>query len=149
VRCERFSSRQHQRVLVDEADRREVLLGIEREIWIERYVGGDLQIVQEQRVAVRRRARDPASSDGGAAAAYVLDHEILLELLGKSRREPARDLIRGSAGRIWDDDRDQTARVILRASGPGANNKHHGENKMHRLSHDMPLSVWLTFSPME
>ena len=60
---------QHQRVGVDHGDRQEVLLGVERQRLVERDVRGDLQVVDEQRVAVGRRARDALARDVGAAAA--------------------------------------------------------------------------------
>ena len=87
---ERFASDQHQRVVVDEGDRREVLLGIERQVRMQRHIGRDLQIVQQQGMAVRGRARDPAGGDRGGAAADILDDEALPELLGEFRRQHAR-----------------------------------------------------------
>ena len=81
---------------------------------IERHVRGDLQVVQQQRVAVGRAARDAAGGDGGAAAADVLDDEVLPELLGKSRRQHARELIGRAAGRVGHDDGDGAARIVLR-----------------------------------
>ena len=50
VRRQRLAPDQHQRVVVDEGDRREVLLGVEGKVRVQRDVGGNLQIVQQQRV---------------------------------------------------------------------------------------------------
>ena len=115
VRLERLAADQHQRVVVDEDDRREVFLGVERQVLVERDVGRNLQIVQQQRVAVRRRMGDAAGGDGGAAAADVLDDEILLRASPTATwRQHARELVGRPAGRIGHDDGDGAARILLR-----------------------------------
>src|SRR3954452_8658538 len=81
VGLERLAADQHQWIVVDEDDRREVFLSVERQVLVERNVGRDLQIVQQQRVAVWRPAGDTASGDGGGAATHVLDNDVLSELL--------------------------------------------------------------------
>ena len=111
---ERLAPDQHQRVGVDHGDRHEVLLGVERQRLVERHVGRDLQIVDEQRVAVGRRARDARAGDVGAAAADVLDDEILPELGRELRRDLARDLVGRPAGRVGHDDGDRPRRIGLR-----------------------------------
>src|SRR5205807_4146972 len=78
---ERLAPDEDQRIAVDERYGCQLLLGVVGKLRIERDVGGDLQVVQEQRIAVRRGARDAARSDRGAAAAHVLDNEALSELL--------------------------------------------------------------------
>jgi hypothetical protein len=117
VGLQRLAADQHQRIVVDEDDGREVLLGIERQIVVERDIGRNLQIVQEQRMAVRRRARDPAGGDGGAAAAHILHDEILPELLRQYRRQHARELVGRTTRGIRHDQGDDAARILLCRAG--------------------------------
>ena len=111
---------QHQRVGVDHGDRQEILLGVERQRLVERHVRRDLQIVDEQRVAVGRRARDALAGDVGAAAADVLDDEVLAELGRELGRDLPRHLVGRAAGRIGHDDGDRPRRIGLRVRGGDA-----------------------------
>ena len=110
----RFAPDQHQRIAIDEYDRRQVLLGIERKLLIERHVCGDLQIVQQQRVAVGRRLHDLVGRDDGAAAADVFDDEILLELVCQCGCDLSCGLVGRAAGRVGHDDGDGPARIVVR-----------------------------------
>ena len=101
-------------------DRDEVLLGVERQRLVERDVRRNLQIVDEQRVAVGRRARDALAGDVGAAAADVLDDEVLAELGRELRRDLARHLVGRPAGRVGHDDGDGPRRIGLRLRGRNA-----------------------------
>ena len=105
---------QHQRIGVDHGDRQEILLGVERQRLVERHVGRDLQIVDEQGVAVGRRARDALAGDVGAAAADVLDDEVLAELGRELRADLPRHLVGRAARRIGHDDGDRPRRIGLR-----------------------------------
>ncbi len=120
VRGERLSRRQHQRIVVDHPDRREILLGVERQRLVERDVGRKLQIGDVERVAVGRRARDALACDVCAAAADVLDDEVLAELGGEFRRKLARHQVGRPAGRVGHDDGDGPRRIGLRLRGRGA-----------------------------
>ena len=71
----------HQRIAIDEDDGDEILLGIERQILVQRDVRRNLQVMQEKRVAVRCRLCHLVGADDRAAAGDVLDDEALLELL--------------------------------------------------------------------
>jgi hypothetical protein len=114
VGLERLAADQHQRIVVDEYDGREILLGVEGQVAIERDVRGNLQIVQQQRVAVGRGAGDASGGDGGRAAAHILDDEILSQLVRQCRRQHARELIGRPSRRIGHDDGDHPARIWLR-----------------------------------
>ena len=114
---ERLAPDQHQRIGVDHGDRQEILLGVERQRLVERDVRRDLQVVDEQRVAVGRRARDALAGDVGAAAADVLDDEILAELGRELGRDLPRHLVGRAAGRVGHDDGDRPRRIGLRVSG--------------------------------
>jgi hypothetical protein len=116
VGLERLAADQHQRIVVDEDDGREILLGVERQVVVERDVRGNLQIVQQQRVAVGRGAGDASGGDGGRASAHVLDDEILSELVGERRRQHARELIGRPPRRIRHDDGDDAAWILLRGA---------------------------------
>ena len=90
---ERLPSDQQQGVGVYHGDRDEIFFSIERQRFVERDVGRDLQIVNEQRVAVGSRARHALTGDIGAAAADILDDEALPELGREFRRKLARNLV--------------------------------------------------------
>src|SRR5205807_7128065 len=99
---------------VDEAYRRQIALGVVGQLRpIEPDVRRNLQVVQEQRVAVGRRARDAAGSDDGVATAHVLDHKGLAELRAEPRREHARNLVSRPAGGKGHDDGDGLRRIVL------------------------------------
>ena len=149
VRRERLASDQHQRVLVDEGDRRQVLLGVETELRIERDIRRNLQVVQQQRVAVLGAARDPAGRDRGAAAADVLDDEILSELLGELRRQHARELVGRPARRIGNDDRDGAARIVLRGGvKPSATKRPASERRSDAFMELLPCELYVAFPLM-
>src|SRR5207253_9700066 len=114
VRREVLPPDEHQRIAVDERHRGEVLLGVVGQLRVERDVGGDLQVVQQQRMAVGRGARDAAGADRGAAAAHVVDDEGLAELLAEAGGELPRKLVGRPAGGVWHDDRDGARRIVLR-----------------------------------
>ena len=111
---ERLAPDEHQRVMVDEAHRRDVAFGVVRQLApVEPRIRRDLQVVHEQRVAVGRRAREPVRGDDRVAAAHVLDHEGLAELLVELRRELARDLVGRPSRREGNDDGHRLGRILL------------------------------------
>src|SRR6476646_10260029 len=79
--------------------------------------------MDEQRVTVGRGMRDPAGRDRGAAAADILDNEVLLELVLQRLGENTRHLVGRSARRVGDNDSDSLARIGLRPSRYGENEK--------------------------
>src|SRR6476659_3763109 len=72
-----------------------------------------------QRVAVGRGARRGDAGDDAAAAALVLDDEVLAERLAPALADDARDHVVAAAGRDRDDVADRLARERLRARLPG------------------------------
>ena len=77
---------------------REVVGDLEGELAVERGRGGHADVVQEQGVAVGRRARDPAGPDGAAGAADVLHHHLLAQRLRHPLGHQAGDRIGGPTG---------------------------------------------------
>ena len=114
ARRQRIASHQDQRVVVDEDDGGEILLGVVGEVPVERDIGRYLQVVQKQDVAVRCGARHAGRCDRHSAAAHVLDQEILLELLSQSRRDLPRQLVGRPTRGIGDNDVDDATRILLR-----------------------------------
>jgi hypothetical protein len=82
------------------ADRRKILLGIERQLGVERRrdgVAGDA--VEADRVAVGCRLGDDVGADIAARTALVLDNELLAGELAQFLADDARQHVRGGAGR--------------------------------------------------
>ena len=71
------SAHQHQRVFVDEHDRDDVFRCVEGQILQQRDVRRNLQVVQQQRVAVGRRLYEAVSREDRAGAGDILDDEVL------------------------------------------------------------------------
>src|SRR4029079_18412578 len=94
------------------------LLRVEGQVFDQRDIGRDLQVMQEQRVAIRRSVRDTAGGDNRAAARHVLDNKILAELLAQEIRDDARRFVGGPACRVGYDDGDGTALMTVRWSRP-------------------------------
>src|SRR5262245_24753684 len=65
-------------------------------------------------MAVRGRAGDTTGGDGGGAAADVLDHEVVSELLGELWRQHTGELIGRTARWIRHNERDRALRILLR-----------------------------------
>jgi hypothetical protein len=70
-----------------------------------------------ERVAVGRGLGDRVDADGERAARPVVDDYRLAQLLRQGRRDDARDVVGGAAGRLRDDQADRPLRV-LRGSRP-------------------------------
>ena len=105
----------------DEADRREILARIHAELGVEARVDRQRPgVAEQQRVAVRRGARDRARADGAPAAAAVVDGHGLAESVGQLLRHHARHGIDAAAGRVRHDQRDGARRKI---SGTGGRHK--------------------------
>ncbi len=133
-------------------DGREILHRVERRILVEVDVAGHHRIgADEQRVAVRRRARRIAGGDVAAhARAIVDDHRLApggIEPLG----DGARHKVTGGAGRIANHDSDGARGIILRRRRirDDAKHKNGGRERTQTLEHAMssrdpalPLNRW-------
>ena len=86
-----------------------------------RYSAGavlDADVVQQQRVAVGRGARDLGGAERAAGAADVLDdHRLAAERLAHRLGEVARDLVGRAAGGERDDDRDRLVGILGEGRG--------------------------------
>ena len=74
--------------------------------------GGRRRGRQVERVAVRRLAGDVLHGGEGAAAGPVLDHELLVELLGQVLGDQAREGVAAAARGGGDDDPDRPAGIV-------------------------------------
>ena len=105
----------------EQRDRREILHAVERH-------GGEQRVVhrvhahgvEQERVAVRRRARDRAGADIAGSAGAVLDHDRLAHRLMQMRCDDARQNVGRAAGRPRHQQRDRAARIGLREGGRGS-----------------------------
>src|SRR5262249_26363046 len=85
-------------------------------VFDQRDVGRDLQVMHEQRVAVRCSVRDPAGGDDRTTTRHVFDDEILAELLAQEICDNTCRFVGGPARRVGHDDGDSTAWMLLRRS---------------------------------
>ena len=107
---------EHVRIARDERNRRQVLQRVERHLAaVQRRVGREVVRLQDQRVAVRRRARDGFGRDQRVAARTVLDHDLLAHALRHLRGDDAREDVRSAAGRERHEHLDRLVRIVLRA----------------------------------
>jgi hypothetical protein len=104
-----------------ERHRREILVGIERQLGKQRGIHDVGAERDQQRIAVGRRPRRLGGADIAGRAGDVLDIELLAEMLGELLRGKARENVGRTAGLERDDDADRPARASLRpcAGGPG------------------------------
>ena len=102
---------QNQRIAVDHHHRLEVLQRVEGQGLEQRRVRRNLQVVQQQRVAVRLGLGDLVGCNDRAAAGDVFDDEVLSELLLQLFRDHPRKLVGRSAGRVGHDDGDVAIRI--------------------------------------
>ena len=99
-------------------DRREVLLGIERDLLVEALVGREGRDVAEQDgVAVRLRLGDEVRAEIGRGARLVLDHDRLADQLLHLLPDEAREEVGPAAGRIRHDQMDRLVGIGLREGG--------------------------------
>src|SRR5262245_27726299 len=95
-------------------DRREVLLGIERQLGEQRRVHDVGAERNEQRVAVRRRASGLRRADIAGRAGDVLHIKLLAEMLGELLRSKTREYVGRAAGLERHDDAHRPRRPRLR-----------------------------------
>src|SRR5262249_36564612 len=95
-------------------DRREVLLGIERQLGEQRWVHHVGAERDEQRVAVRRRAGGLRRADIAGRAGDVLDIKLFAEMLGELLRGEPRENVGRAAGLERHDDAHRPRRPRLR-----------------------------------
>ena len=99
----------------DQADRGEIGRGIVGRVFVERLIlrqhaGGS----EQERVAVRGRARDPCRPGDAASAGNILDHHLHAEALAHPRRNDACDHVGRAAGGVGHHHRDRSGRPLLR-----------------------------------
>jgi hypothetical protein len=101
--------------------RREILVGIERQLGKQRGVDDVGAKRNQQRVAVGRRPRRLRGAHVAGRAGDVLNIELLAEMVGELLRGKARENVGRAAGLERDDDAHRAARPRLgaRAGGPG------------------------------
>ncbi|HEX2538470.1 MAG TPA: hypothetical protein VHL13_09325 [Pseudolabrys sp.] len=140
------TGRHDHRRLADKDHRREIALRVVFDILVHQLVGGGLPGRGEQdRVAVRRRARDRGRADIAAGAALVFHDEGLAELLAEIVRETARDHVRGSAGREGDHERHRSGRPRVRAGRRGLRQHGQAQQRSHyrcKFRHVLPLRFY-------
>jgi hypothetical protein len=108
----------HQRVRRDQRNRLEVgqRVALQRVNGAGDHVGEPA--AEAERIAVRRRARDPPHADAAAGAArHIFDHHRLTQRHAHAVGDDAADRIEGAAGRERNDDRDWPRRINLRRGG--------------------------------
>ena len=98
----------------DARNRREVADEIEAERFIERRIDHLRGTSQEQRVAIRRRARRRIGPDVASGTWPVLDDELLSESLRQPLTDQARDDVRRPAGSEGNNDAHRSRRIGLR-----------------------------------
>ena len=98
---------QHHREAHDKRNRREIGHRVVAELRIDELVGGEEIAREEERVAVRRRARGCVGRDVAACAALVLDNDLLPPDFGELGTDNARDRVAAAAGRKRNDDADR------------------------------------------
>src|SRR5262249_24078063 len=74
---------------------------------------------EQQRVAVRRRARGGLGADVAAGARPVVDHDLLAQQLREAGRDDAGRGIGAATGREWRDQPNDAVRVSLRSNAVG------------------------------
>ena len=114
IRHKRIAADQYQGIAIDEHHRRKGFDGVKRQCLIERNIRGDLQIMDKQRVTIRRGTRDFFGTDDCTAAADILDNEALLELRQERLCNDARGLVGRAASRIGNDNGNVPAWILLR-----------------------------------
>src|SRR5262245_42721011 len=111
---QRIVGDQRQRVEEQVADRREVIVGIERKALEQELVVDDRFARQDaDGVAVRRSLRAGARPDIERAAGPVLDHDRLTQRLLQFVRERAGEDVSPAAGAERNDDPDGSRRIVL------------------------------------
>jgi hypothetical protein len=100
-----------QRHALDLADRRDVLLEIEVELFVERGVDRILRIDRHQRVAVGRHMGKGFGRDVAGGAGPGLDDELLVQPFRHEIRDQACDDVGGAAGRLADDHAHRARRI--------------------------------------
>ena len=97
----------------DHADRGEARDRIERQVRLDRGVGGERRRQQAERVAVGRRLRDQRRADRAAGAGLVLDDHRHLPGVREALAELAREGVVRAARRVRNHDRDRLHGELL------------------------------------
>jgi hypothetical protein len=113
VRRQTGIHREHGRADGDQADRREILLHLERQAGEERG-NGDGRIRHQQGMAVRIRLGDDLCAEIACGAGPIVDDEGAAQVVGELLRDGARRDIGRAAGRKSDHNTDRARRVFLR-----------------------------------
>ena len=101
----------------EQRDRREILHAVERHGAEQRVVHRvHAHRVEQEHVAVRRRARDRGGSDIAGCARTILDDDRLPERLPQVLADDARENVRRSAGSERHNEGDRSLRIALRQS---------------------------------
>jgi hypothetical protein len=130
----------------DQADRREVGLGVEIDLLVERRVGGEDGVVAgEQRVAVGRRVGHGLGRDVAAGARPVVDDDRLPQDLLKLAAEDAGEHVARPARREGDHQHDRPGRVVrgARRRHVAQQHKQPGQQRQPSPAHGSPRSSLL------
>ena len=144
ARLQRGMHDQHQHVGGELGDRREVLDGVVGEVVHQARVDDMVRGVEQQRVAVRRRARHDGRADVAAGPAAVLDHHGLAPALRELLAEDAAEGIGRSAGRERHHQLDRLVGIGLGKRGPQrCDRQDGGQHGRHELSECALLHCFL------
>jgi hypothetical protein len=89
----------------------------------------------DQRVTVRRRARDRLGGQRATGPGPILDHERFAECFSESLGDDARDAVGISPGRKRHDDFDRSLRPALGQSRLGRRNRGNGDERSDKSAH--------------
>lgn len=109
------SRHQYQGRAANARHRYNVSTEIELQVRIERHIGGGRRYRNEQqRITIGCRSGDEFGAEIGTCTRPVLDDDSLAKLLGKRRRNNARDDVRLNTGGVADDETDRPGWIIER-----------------------------------
>ena len=113
LRRQRRMEREQRRRLDRQRDRFEILDRIERNLIVQGGIDGERRGGKQNGVAIGRRLRRAGHADIAAAAADVLDIELLAKLIGQLQRDQASDDVGRTARRVRNDHAHRSVGIAL------------------------------------
>ena len=117
VHRQRRRDREHRRRVRDQRDRLEIGLRLERELLVERWIGGETDARDQQGVSVGLGADRGQRAEIGVRAGTVEHDERLAETLAEPVADQPRQQLGPAAGRERNDDLHRPGRIVLRVNG--------------------------------